>query len=153
MDAARRTAAITRAATRLACALDWAPLAEVTLVGGRRADILALRPDGGVVIVEVKSGPRDYLGDAKWRDYGAWCDAFFLAVDLDFPQALLPEGPGLIVTDGHEAAILRAAPEHPLAPARRRALVLRCARLAARRLALAQDPAGAEALRGAGRLD
>ena len=74
----------------------------MALPNGRRADILALRPDGGFVCIEVKSGPRDFLVDAKWPEYRDFADALFFAVDADFPQALLPAGVGLIVTAGLE---------------------------------------------------
>jgi hypothetical protein len=147
-----RTAAITRAVLRWCLAQGWAPLAEAPLPDGRRADVLAIRADGGLVIIEVKSGARDYLSDAKWRDYAAWCDAFLFAVDLDFPEALLPAEVGLLVVAGREAALRRAPPEAPLAPARRRALTLRLARLAATRLAEAADPEGAAERRAALRL-
>ncbi len=50
-----RSLAIRRAAARLCGRLGWAPLHEVPLPNGRRADILALRPDGGFVCIEVKS--------------------------------------------------------------------------------------------------
>jgi len=142
-----RTARIRTAAARLCGQLGWAPLHEVVLPNGRRADILALRPDGGFVCIEVKSGPRDFLADAKWPDYRACCDALFFAVDTDFPQALLPGDTGLIVTWELTAELLRDAPAHPLPPARRRALLHRFALLAAGRLALHEDPAGAAMLR------
>lgn len=152
-DASRRTAAITRAALRWCLDQGWSPLAEVPLPDGRRADVLAIRADGGLVILEVKSGPRDYLSDGKWQDYAQWCDAFLFAVDLDFPDGLLPPGPGLLVVADREAALHREAPETPLAPARRKALTLRLARLAALRLATLQDPEGAAERRAALRLD
>lgn len=120
---------------------------------GRRADLLALRPDGGFCVIEVKSGARDFLADAKWRDYRAWCDRFYFAVDLDFPQALLPDDTGLLVAEGPGAVLLREAPVHPLAPARRRALLMRFALLAAGRLAALTDPAGQSALRAALRVE
>ena len=82
----------------------------MTLPNGRRADILALRPDGGFVCIEVKSGPRDFLVDAKWPDYRDYADALFFAVDADFPQDLLPAEVGLIVAAGLEAELLRDAP-------------------------------------------
>ena len=47
-----RSLAIRRAAARLCGRLGWAPLHEVPLPNGRRADILALRPDGGFVCIE-----------------------------------------------------------------------------------------------------
>ena len=97
----------------------------------------------------MKSGPRDFLTDGKWQDYRAFCDVLFFAVDDAFPQDLLPSDVGLIVTDGAEAALLRDAPSHALASARRRALLHRFATLAAGRLAALEDPAGLSALRSA----
>lgn len=153
LAAARRTQAVTRSAMRFCFARAWSPLAEVPLPDGRRADILALRPDGGFVIIEVKSCARDFLSDGKWQDYRAFSDELHFAVDLDFPQTLLPEDVGLLVCDGHDAAALRPAPAHPLAPARRRALLHRFASLAATRLAAVSDPAGLAERRAALRLD
>jgi hypothetical protein len=144
-----RAALIRRAVARLCLRLDWAPLHEVTLPNFRRADILALRPDGGFVCIEVKSGPRDFLVDAKWPDYRDFADALYFAVDVDFPQALLPAEVGLIVAAGLEAEVVRDAPSHPVPAARRRALLHRFAVLAAGRLAGVEDPAGFAALRTA----
>jgi hypothetical protein len=146
-DAPERTARIRLAAARLCGQLGWAPLHEVALPDGRRADILALRPDGGFVCVEVKSGLRDFLSDGKWHEYRVHCDALFFAVDVDFPQAVLPAETGLMVAWQDGAELLRDAPQHPLAPARRRALLLRFARLAAGRLSVREDPVGAAMLR------
>lgn len=147
---AARTLLVCRAATRFCALRGWAPVPEMPLPNGRRADLLALLPDGGFAVVEVKSCARDYLADAKWPEYRDFCDRLYFAVDLDFPQALLPPDVGLLVTeDGREAALLREAPAHPMAPARRRALLHRYARVAAGRLAALADPAGAAELRAA----
>jgi hypothetical protein len=148
-----RAALIRRAAARLCLRLDWVPLHEVTLPSGRRADILALRPDGGFACIEVKSGPRDFLVDSKWPEYRDYSDGLFFAVDADFPPALLPAEVGLIVAAGLEAEVVRDAPPHPLASARRRALLQRFATLAAMRLAAVEDPAGYAALRSALRVE
>ena len=137
-----RAASIRRATARLCLRLGWAPLHEVALPNGRRADILALRPDGGFACIEVKSGPRDFLTDMKWQDYREFADALFFAVDADFPVDLLPVETGLIVAAGLEAELLREAPAHPVAGARRRALLHRFAMMAAGRLAASEDPAG-----------
>src|SRR5215469_14888702 len=137
-----RALAIRRAAARLCLRLGWAPLHEVALPNGRRADILALRPDGRFACIEVKSGLRDFLTDLKWRDYREFADAFLFAVDADFPQDVLPVETGLIVAAGLEADLLREAPAHPLAAGRRRALLHRFALLAAGRLAMLEDPVG-----------
>jgi hypothetical protein len=128
--------------------LGWSPLHEVTLASGRRADILALRADGGFVCIEIKSGARDFLSDTKWSEYRAFSDALYFAVDVDFPRALLPEDTGLIVACEGVAEVLREAPAHPLAPARRRAVMQRFAVLAAGRLAAVEDPEGVALVRG-----
>jgi hypothetical protein len=148
-----RAALIRRATARLCLALGWAPLHEFMLPDGRRADIAALRPDGGLVIIEVKSGLRDFAVDRKWPEYRLHSDALFFAVDLDFPAALIPDDLGLIVAADGVAEILRPAPPTPLAPARRRALLHRFATVAAIRLAAAEDPMGTVDLRAALRAD
>lgn len=144
MDAAAlRTAAVTQGAARLFVSLGHVVLREVALPHGRRADLLALAPDDSFVIVEVKSCARDFLSDAKWHEYRTYCDRLFFAVDPEFPQGLLPEDAGLLVADPFGGAVLREAPTHPLAGARRRMMLARFARLAARRLEGLIDPAGA----------
>jgi hypothetical protein len=127
------TEVVTRGAAKLLIALGYAPLAEVGLPNGRRADLMAVGPKGEIVIVEVKSGLEDYRCDRKWGEYMPYCDAFYFAVAPEFPREILPEGPGLIVADGFGGAVLVDAPVEPLAPARRKALTLAFARLAAMR--------------------
>lgn len=148
-----RARAIRVAAARLCVRMGWAPVHEVPLPNGRRADILALQPDGGFACIEVKSGPRDFLSDTKWPDYRDFSDVLFFAVDVDFPRPLLPADAGLIVTAGTEADILREPPSHRLPPARRRVLLHRFATMAAIRLAAAEDPTGIADLRAALRVE
>ncbi|WP_285669612.1 MmcB family DNA repair protein [Paralimibaculum aggregatum] len=116
-----------------------APLTEVTVPDGLRMDVCALAGDGMIWCVEVKSSRADFLSDRKWEGYRAWCDRLFFAVPEGFPQEILPADAGLMRADQFDAAILREAPEHRLAPARRKALTLRLARLAASRLLQAQQ--------------
>ena len=125
------TGVVTRGAAKLLHAMGYAPLAEVGLPHGRRADLMAVGPKGDIVIVEVKSGQEDYLTDRKWGEYLPYCDAFYFAVAPEFPRHILPDEPGLIVADGFGGAVLRPPPSTPLAPARRKALTLAFARLAA----------------------
>ena len=127
------TQAVTRGAARLMLDLGYAPLLEVGLPNGRRADVMALGPKGDIVIVEVKSGLEDFRCDLKWREYGPFCDAFYFAVAPEFPQDLIGEDCGLIIADGFGGAVVRDAPAAPLAPARRKALTLAFARLGALR--------------------
>jgi hypothetical protein len=127
----KTTLAVTRGAARLLMVLGFAPLLEVGLPNGRRADIMAISPRGRIAICEVKSGLEDYRADRKWGDYLPFCDAFYFAVAPEFPRQILPEGPGLIVADAFDGAVIVDPPETPLAPARRKALTLAFARLAA----------------------
>ena len=127
------TANVTRGAARLLVDLGYAPLAEVTLPNGRRADLMAVSRKGELAIIEVKSGIEDYRVDRKWHEYLPYCDRFAFAVAPEFPQHILPEEPGLIVCDGFGGAVLREAPATPLAPARRKALTIGFARMAAMR--------------------
>ncbi len=131
------TTAVTRGAARLMLAMGYAPLLEVGLPNGRRADIMALSPKGRVAICEVKSGIEDYRADRKWGEYLPFCDQFFFAVAPEFPRHALPEGPGLIVADAFDGAVILDPPETLLAPARRKALTLAFARLAALRATIA----------------
>ena len=127
------TLAVTRGAGRLLRHMGYAPLLEVGLPNGRRADVMALGRRGDLIICEVKSGIEDYRVDRKWGEYAPFCDAFFFAVAPEFPDGVLPDEPGLIVADGFGGAVVREAPTTPLAPARRKALTLAFARLAAMR--------------------
>lgn len=127
------TALVTRGAGRLLAAMGWAPLLEVGLPNGRRADVMALGPRGQIAICEVKSSREDFRTDRKWGDYLPFCDHFYFAVAPEFPQTILPPEPGLIVADGFGGAVLREAPHSPLPGARRRALTLAFARLGALR--------------------
>lgn len=135
------TLAVTRGAARLAAALGWAPVFEVTLPNGRRADIMAVSPKGEFMIVEVKSSIEDYRCDHKWGEYAPWCDRFYFAVAPEFPREILSAGPGLIVADGFGGSVLVESPVSPLAPARRKSLLLGFARLAALRAAGLPEPA------------
>lgn len=127
------TRSVTRGAARLLTDMGYAPLLEVCLPNGRRADVMALGRKGDIVICEVKSGIEDYRVDRKWPEYAPFCDAFFFAVAPEFPQEILPDEPGLIIADGFGGAVVRDAPVAVLAPARRKALTLAFARLGALR--------------------
>lgn len=130
------TAALARGVSRMLIAHGMAPVLELSLGNGRRADIAALSASGQIWIVETKSCLADYAGDMKWRDYLDYCDRFYFAVDENFPREIIPDEAGLIVADGFDGAILRESLVRPLAGARRKAVTLSFARLAAFRGAL-----------------
>jgi hypothetical protein len=133
-------AEVARGANRLLLAEGLSPICEFTLPNGRRLDIAALAPDGSIAGVEIKVSLADLRADDKWRDYLAYCDVFFFAVPPEFPQAALPSGTGLIVADRFGGATVRESPRMIVAPARRRALTLRFAMVAAERLTRMLDP-------------
>ena len=136
---------VARGVTRLFCRQDLFSMCEVPLPNGRRADLMAIDPKGQLTIVEIKVSRADLVGDGKWTDYLDYCDRFYWAVPsglatiLDDPR-FLPEAAGLLVADRYDAAVRREAAHRPLAPARRKAELLRFARRAARRLSAQIDP-------------
>lgn len=107
---------------------------------GLRVDVMGLGPKGEIWVIECKSSRTDFQTDNKWKGYLDWCDRYFWAVDCDFPTDLLPEDSGLIIADSYDAEIIRMAPEHKLAPARRKVLIQKFATHAARRLHGFRDP-------------
>ena len=132
--------AVARGTRRWLRALGFATLTELPLPDGRRADIVALGGDGALHIIEIKSSVADFRADTKWRDYRSHCDKLFFAVPDTLPHEILPQDCGLIIADAYGADLLRDAPEHRLAPATRRALLLRFAETAAHRLHALHDP-------------
>lgn len=127
------TRALARGISRLLIDLGLTPLLELPLGNGRRADIVGLAAGGELWIVETKSCLADYAVDQKWPDYLDYCDRFFFGVTEEFPRELIPDECGLIVADGFGGAVLRDSPLRPLAGARRKAMTLSYARLAALR--------------------
>jgi hypothetical protein len=134
---------IARGVRRLLRARGFSSLTELPLTDGRRADIAAVNGEGEVVIVEIKSSPADFRADRKWRDYVACCDRLYFAISENTPAELMPVEAGVIVADPYGAEILREAQIRRMAPASRRALLLRFAQAAADRLHRLADPAGA----------
>ena len=115
---------------------------ELVLASGRRADIAALSQSGDVWIVEIKSSVEDFRTDQKWPEYRAHCDRFFFATHSGVPEDIFPQEAGFFLADAHGAHQLRDAPDHRLAAATRKAMLIRFARAAADRacrLELHQD--------------
>ena len=129
------TAALARGVTRVLHDHGLSSLLEVPLANGRRADVMGLTANGEIWIVETKSCVEDFAVDQKWPDYMDYCDRFFFGITAMFPRELISEEAGLIVADGFGGALLREGPLRPLAGARRKAVTLAFAHLAAARLA------------------
>ena len=134
------TLAVCRGASRLMRQSGFTVVHELPLPDGRRADIFAVGPSGELTIVETKSSIEDWRVDQKWPDYLNWCDLFYVAVPVDFPQELIPQEAGLIVADAYGGAVLRQPPRRPVVAARRKSLLIDCARLASERLSRLEDP-------------
>jgi hypothetical protein len=133
---------IARGLRRMLRAHGFSTITELPLLDGRRADVVALRGDGALTIVEIKSSIADFRADNKWRDYLGHCDRLYFAICDTIPSEIMPLEAGLIVADAYGAAIVREAPEQRLAPATRRAVLLRFAQAAADRLHRLADPSG-----------
>ena len=144
---ARRAQAVCRGICRLFARNDIWMLAEMPLRNGRRADLMGVDAKGRIVIVEIKTARADLMGDGKWPDYLDFCDRFYWGLPPELDRSVLdgpdfrPDCCGVIVADGYDAEIVRPAPSHPLAAARRRVEVERLARTALRRQLVANDPA------------
>ncbi len=138
-DEESRTAEITRGVRRLFLDMGFAPLCELTLITGRRVDVAGLNKKGELIVAEVKSSIPDFKSDHKWTEYLAHCDRFFFAVNRDFPNELIPNEVGLIIADGYGGTVMRESPTLKLAPARRKSLTLKFARVAAERLSYSLD--------------
>ncbi|MGD9543497.1 MAG: MmcB family DNA repair protein [Methylocystis sp.] len=127
------TRCVARGARRYLRSCGFSVVCEALLPNGRRADLIALAPDGLLRIVEVKSSAADFRADLKWPQYRAFCDRFYFAAPASLDPSIFPQDSGLIVADAHGALLARDAPEFRLAPARRRAMLLRFAQMAADR--------------------
>jgi hypothetical protein len=135
-----RALAVQRGVGRLLAGYGFVLVYELPLASGRRADIAALGPGGEVWIVEIKTSIEDFRVDRKWPEYRLYCDRLFFATHAGVPAEIFPEETGFILADGYGAEILRDAPEHRLAGPTRKALTLRFAQAAARRLHMLMDP-------------
>jgi len=129
---------VRRGIQRMFLDLDAYLLPELTLASGRRADLVALTAKGEFWIIEIKSSVEDLRADQKWPDYRSHSDRLYFATHPGVPAELFPADCGFILSDGYGAEILREAPEHKIAPATRKAMMLRFARAGANRLMKAE---------------
>ena len=134
--------AVARGTARLLRSLGFSCISELPLPSGRRADLVALRDDGEVWIIEIKSSVADFRADQKWQDYRLHSDRLFFATTVEVPCEIFPADAGLIVADAFGAQVVCEAPEHRLHAATRRSMMLLFARAAARRLQALADPTG-----------
>ncbi|MTI10958.1 DNA repair protein MmcB-related protein [Rhodospirillaceae bacterium RKSG073] len=130
---------VTRGTRRLLAQLGFHAITELSLKNGRRVDLIGLNDKGKIIIVEVKSSKEDFQVDEKWEEYLPFCDQFYFAVSSEFPTDLLPPDTGFIVADAYGAEIIREATNGDLNPARRKALTIRIARMAAKKVTYIED--------------
>jgi hypothetical protein len=147
MISSSTAADVARGVSRLLLEDGYSPILEFTLPNGRRLDVAAIGPGGEILGVEIKVALADLKGDAKWPEYLDYCDLFYFAIPPDFPDEHVPRETGLIVADRYGGAIVKEAEVQSLHAARRKAVTVSFARVAAERLsrnlemiALAQTP-------------
>ena len=132
--------AVQRGVCRLLRDHGFAVLTEFTVASGRRADVIGVRHDGVIWIIEIKSSPEDFRADQKWPEYREFCDRFFFAIPHEMDHTLIPAEAGLMLADQWGADIMRETDLHALHGSRRRALTLSFARAAAHKLHNLWDP-------------
>lgn len=135
-------AAVCRGVQRLLYARGYASIGEFILPDGSRLDIAALGSSGDVLAVEIKVSLVDLRGDRKWPGYLDFCERFYFAVPIGL-EDYVPAECGLIIADRYGAEVIRESAVTPLPPARRKALTLAFARVAAGRLQRGLDPEAA----------
>ena len=133
-------ARVARGVRRHLRAMGYSSVTELPLLDGRRADVVAINAQSQILIVEIKSSVADFRADHKWRDYRVHCDRLYFAIPQEVPQAIMPEEEGLIVADAFGALVVREASPRTIAPATRRAVLLRFAQASADRLHRLADP-------------
>jgi hypothetical protein len=133
-----RAMLVRRGVQRLFLEMGATLLPELSLVSGRRADLVALMRNGDIWIIEVKSSIEDFRVDRKWPEYRLFSDRFFFATHPEVPADIFPDECGFILSDGYGAEIMREAPEHRLSAPLRKSLTLRIARAAAARITAAE---------------
>ena len=134
---------VRRGVQRLLTEMGMHVLPELCLATGLRADLVALTRQGDIWVIEIKSSIEDFRVDRKWPEYRLHSDRFFFATHPGVPSEIFPEECGFILSDGYGAEIMRDAPEHRMAAATRKSLMLRLARAGAARL-LAAEIAGVQ---------
>lgn len=133
-----RALVIRRGVQRLLLEHGIAVLPELSLVSGRRADLVAMTRRSEIWIIEIKSSIEDFRVDRKWPEYRLFCDRLFFATHPDVPASIFPQDCGFILSDGYGAEILRDAPEHRLAAPMRKRMIAAVARAGAMRLTTAE---------------
>ena len=109
-------------------------LREFKLKNRRRVDLVITNDKGWIIIIEIKSSPKDFLSDKKWREYIDWADQFYFGVAQNFPIEVLPKEHGIITTDGFDTFEARPSPVQKLNGSRRNTLVRKLARASMRRV-------------------
>lgn len=105
--------------------------------GRRRADVVAVKLNGDIVIVEVKSSVPDFINDKKMKKYLKFCDRFYLCFTPEVWDKIkskdkylehLPKRAGVIVLrkDGY-AKIVKPCKIKAVDPETRMAMLARLA--------------------------
>ena len=119
---------------KLMCCSYWAHLkygcfleVGVAAWGRRRADFVALKISGDIVICEIKSGMADFRTDHKYEEYMPHCNRFYFV--FPYPMKVeLPDGVGVLVpSPSGYLRVIKKAKHRKMEGINRRNLVLRLA--------------------------
>jgi hypothetical protein len=101
------------------------------LVRGKlKADLVGLRLDGTLVIVEIKSGPADLSSDKKWRGYQAYCNFLYLGITEEHWKTIdktLPAGIMVLDTKTGHMWVRKRAKRHAMEGKLKKQMVIRMA--------------------------
>ncbi len=132
--------AVQRGVGRLLRAQGFAIVTELPLATGRRADVVGLGPGGDISDRRDQVVGRGFPRRPQVPEYRLSCDRLFFATHAEVPVEIFPDEAGLILADSYGAELMREAPEHRLASATRKAMLVRFAQAAAYRLHGLMDP-------------
>lgn len=95
--------------------------------GKLRADFVALKISGDIVICEIKSGAADFRNDTKWSNYLPYCNRLYFVFPYPMDVDLPPEVGVLVPGNNGYLRVAKKATRRVIEGRNRRDLVLRLA--------------------------
>jgi hypothetical protein len=86
-------------------------LRQLILPSGKCPDLVAIRRNGEIWIVEIKSSREDFRSDRKWPEYHDYCHRMFFATTPTLPD-IFPQDVGLIQANCFGGKIVRVQRRH-----------------------------------------
>jgi len=85
------------------------PIGEMDFPKRSYFDLLSLDKNGNIISIEIKSSEADFMADKKWDKYLEYCNQFYFAFPLGFPDRLIPsnESIGILRVSGDKVEVVR----------------------------------------------